>query len=74
MKDIISSPVFGVLISIAVYLTGCLIKDKLKFSIFNPLLIAIILLVIILSKFNIQYSDYNKGGEIISFFLGLYQE
>lgn len=69
MKDIISSPVFGVLISIAVYLAGCLIKDKLKFSIFNPLLIAIILLVIILSKFNIQYSDYNKGGEIISFFL-----
>ena len=54
MKDIISSPVFGVLISIAVYLLGCLIKDKFKFAIFNPLLIAIILLVLILSKFNIQ--------------------
>lgn len=69
MKDIISSPVFGVVISIAAYLIGCVIKEKLKFAIFNPLLIAIIILVIILSKCNISYDDYNKGGQIISFFL-----
>lgn len=69
MKDLISSPVFGVFISIIAYLIGCFIKDKLKFSVFNPLLIAIIILIAVLSAFNIEYTDYNKGGEIISFCL-----
>lgn len=69
MKDIISSPVFGVLISIIAYLIGCFIKDKLKFAVFNPLLIAIAILIAVLSGFKIEYSDYSKGGQIISFFL-----
>ena len=69
MNDIISSPVFGVLISIIAYEIGALIKQKLKLSIFNPLLIAIIILIVSLSKFNIEYNDYNNGGQIISFLL-----
>ena len=69
MKDIISSPVFGVLISLIAYEIGTLIKQKLKLSIFNPLLIAIIILIIFLMKFNIKYDDYNNGGQVISFFL-----
>ena len=69
MKEIISSPVFGVFISIVAYKIGEVIKEKFKFSIFNPLLIAIIVLVTFLSVFNISYDDYNKGGSIISFFL-----
>ena len=69
VKEIISSPVFGVLISIAAYLIGCLVKEKLKYSFFNPLLIAIIILIIVMSNLHIEYSDYSKGGEIISFFL-----
>ena len=69
MKDIISSPVFGVLISLIAYEIGTFIKQKLKLSIFNPLLIAIIILIMFLMKFNIKYDDYNNGGQIISFFL-----
>ncbi|OOM78910.1 LrgB family protein [Clostridium sp. BL-8] len=69
MNDIISSPVFGVLISLITYEIGVLIKQKLKLSIFNPLLIAIIILIVFLMKFNIKYEDYNNGGQVISFFL-----
>ncbi|ABR37112.1 LrgB family protein [Clostridium beijerinckii] len=69
MNDMINSPVFGVLISIIAYEIGLLIKQKLKLSIFNPLLIAIIILITFLLKFNINYDDYNSGGQIISFFL-----
>lgn len=69
MNSVITSPVFGVLISIIAYEIGALIKQKLKLSIFNPLLIAIIILIVFLSKFNIKYEDYNNGGQIISFFL-----
>lgn len=69
MSDIISSPIFGVLISIIAYEIGALIKQKFKLSIFNPLLTAIIILIIFLSVFNIKYDSYNNGGQIISFFL-----
>lgn len=69
MNDVISSPVFGVLISLIAYEIGILIKEKFKLSIFNPLLIAIIILIAFLMKFNIKYDDYNSGGQIISFFL-----
>ncbi|AJH02131.1 hypothetical protein LF65_05624 [Clostridium beijerinckii] len=69
MNDMINSPVFGVLISIIAYEIGLLIKQKLKLSIFNPLLIAIVILITFLLKFNIKYDDYNSGGQIISFFL-----
>lgn len=63
MNDMINSPVFGVLISIIAYEIGLLIKQKLKLSIFNPLLIAIIILITFLLKFNINYDDYNSGGK-----------
>jgi len=69
MNDIITSPVFGVIISLIAYEIGALIKQKLKLSIFNPLLIAIIILIGFLLKFNIKYDDYNNGGQVISFFL-----
>lgn len=69
MNSIIASPAFGVLISIAAYLVGCVVKEKFKLAIFNPLLIAIVILIFVLSEFNIEYDDYNKGGQIISFFL-----
>jgi predicted murein hydrolase (TIGR00659 family) len=69
MNDVISSPIFGVLISLIAYEIGSLIKEKLKLSIFNPLLIAMIILITFLMKFNIKYEDYNNGGQVISFFL-----
>ncbi len=45
MKDIISSPVFGVFISLVAYKIGEAVKSKFKLAIFNPLLIAIMVLI-----------------------------
>ncbi|MBU3127477.1 LrgB family protein [Clostridium tagluense] len=69
MNNLIASPVFGVLISLIAYEIGIYIKKKGKLPIFNPLLIAIIILIVFLTKFHIKYEDYNNGGQIISFFL-----
>ena len=69
MNDLISSPVFGVIISLIAFEIGIYIKKKAKFPIFNPLMIAIIILISFLTKFHIKYEDYNNGGRIISFFL-----
>ena len=69
MNDLITSPVFGVIASLIAYEIGMYIKKKGRLSIFNPLLIAIIILIFFLTCFHIKYEDYNKGGQIISFFL-----
>ncbi|WP_298838052.1 LrgB family protein [Clostridium sp.] len=69
MNDLISSPVFGVIVSLVAYEIGIYIKKKGKLPIFNPLMIAIIILIFFLMKFHIKYEDYNNGGKIISFFL-----
>ncbi|MBU3182866.1 LrgB family protein [Clostridium psychrophilum] len=69
MNDLITSPIFGVIVSLIAYEFGTYIKKKGRLSIFNPLLIAIIILIFFLQKFHISYKDYNNGGQIISFFL-----
>jgi Putative effector of murein hydrolase len=69
MNSVAGSPVFGVLVSLVAYETGVFIKQKLKLSIFNPLLIAIIILIAFFTRFHIKYNDYNNGGQLISFFL-----
>ncbi|BAH07287.1 LrgB family protein [Clostridium kluyveri] len=69
MNEITSSPVFGVLLSLVAYEIGVYINKKIKLSIFNPLLIAIAILIILLAKLHIKYEDFNIGGQLISFFL-----
>ncbi|MBU3099966.1 MULTISPECIES: LrgB family protein [Clostridium] len=69
MNDLITSPVFGVITSLIAYEIGLYIKKKGRLSIFNPLMIAVIILILFLTKFHIKYEDYNRGGQIISFFL-----
>jgi predicted murein hydrolase (TIGR00659 family) len=70
MRELFSEPVFGVLISIIAYEIGLYINKKTKLSIFNPLLIAMILIIILLKRSHISYGTYSNGGQLISFFLG----
>ncbi len=70
MKEVINNSVyFGVAISLLSYIAGIQIKKRLKFGLLNPLLISIILVIIFLLAFNIDYEIYNKGGKYISYFL-----
>ncbi|MBU5438407.1 LrgB family protein [Tissierella sp. MSJ-40] len=68
--DYLNTPIFGFIISIIAFQIGLFINKKTKKAIFNPLIIAIGLIMILLLSFNIDYEIYNKGGSIISFFLG----
>lgn len=69
MNDIINSPLFGVLISLIAYEIGVYINKKTRLSIFNPLLIAMAILIFLLTKLHIKYEYFNNGGQLISFFL-----
>lgn len=70
MYDVLKTPIFGIVVTILFFNIGIYIKSKLKSPIFNPLLIAIIGIILFLSIFNIDYNDYKIGADTINFFLG----
>ena len=71
MKELITeSPLFGAAITILSYYIGLKANKKTGKAIFNPLLIAEILIIAVLIVFHIPFSAYNSGGAIINMFLG----
>lgn len=70
MNNIINSPLLGLILTLATYEAGLLIRHKTRSELMNPLLIAMLLIVGFLKTFNIPYSAYALGGDIIGFFLG----
>lgn len=60
---------FGAFISIFAYEIGLWIKRKFHKAVFNPLLLAIMIVIVILSGFDIDYEVYNAGAKYISFIL-----
>ena len=69
MEFIRNSTFFGAVLSLAAYEIGLLLKRKFKMAVFNPLLIAIICVIAVLSLFHIDYEAYNEGGKYISYLL-----
>lgn len=69
MEGITSNPLFGVIISLIAFEIGKFIFEKTKMAIFNPLLIATLIVMGFLQIFNISVGDYMLGGNLIVFFL-----
>lgn len=69
MEGITSNPLFGVIISLIAFEIGKFIFEKTKMAIFNPLLIATLIVMGFLQIFNISVEDYMLGGNLIVFFL-----
>ena len=70
MKEVItSSPLFGTGLTILAYWIGMKVSQKLKKTIFNPYLIAVVLVLAVLAIFSIPYSSYAEGGDCIGMFL-----
>lgn len=70
MKEFFTESVFfGVFISIVAYEIGVWMKKKFKMAIFNPLLVAIILVILFLVGFDIDYEIYEQGAKYLSYFL-----
>lgn len=70
MKEILNNSLFfGVAISLIGYELGLMIKKKCKLAIFNPLLIAIIFVVVFLLVFKVDYDSYYSGAKYLSYLL-----
>lgn len=70
MEEVINNSVyFGVVISLLTYILGIQLKKKFKLSILNPLLVSMVLVILVLVMFDIDYEVYNQGGKYISYLL-----
>lgn len=69
MNNIITSPLFGIVLCVAAFSAGVAINKKVKSPVANPLLVAIALVIIVLQFFHIPLKSFNAGGDIISMFL-----
>ena len=70
MKEILGDSLFfGVGISIGTYILGSIIKKKVNFFLFNPLLLAITMTIATLLVTGIEYREYNNGAKYLSYLL-----
>lgn len=60
---------FGAALSLLSYELGLRLKKKLKWAIFNPLLISICVVIAFLSVFRINYAIYDQSAKYISYLL-----
>ncbi|MCI8299611.1 MAG: LrgB family protein [Lachnospiraceae bacterium] len=64
-----TSAFFAVFLSILSYGIGVMLKKKWKLALFNPLLTAVILVILFLAVSNVDSSVYQEGAKPISFLL-----
>ena len=64
-----SSTFFGVMLSLISYGIGMELKKRWKHSMFNPLLIAVCISILVLVVLHIDYNVYYEGAKYISYLL-----
>lgn len=60
---------FGMTVSFVGYEIGLLLNRRFKHPLLNPLLIAIVLVMLVLTLLQIDYADYNNGARYLSYLL-----
>ncbi len=70
VASILTNGMFGVMLSIFAFWAGLWLNRVCrKFPLCNPLLIAIVLIILVLKLFHIPMESYQVGGDLISMFL-----
>jgi predicted murein hydrolase (TIGR00659 family) len=69
MIELFNTPLFGVTISLLAFEFSVYINKKTKIAALNPLFVSQALIILFLLTFDISVEAYNKGGQLISFFL-----
>jgi len=70
MKELLTTSVFfGVTVSLLAYLLGLWLKKKFRLTIFNPLLIAIVVVMLAVTALKVDYNTYYEGAKYLSYLL-----
>lgn len=70
MRELLSSPLFGIVLTLLAYRLSELLYRRTRFILFNPVAVAIVSIILLLRLCNIPYQDYQNGGRMILFLLG----
>lgn len=70
MNEILSSPFFGIFLTVGAFQLSKWIYSKTRLSILNPILISAILCIAFLKITGISYEKYEIGGDLVYVFLG----
>lgn len=70
MYNVIETPIFGLVLTVIFFNIGVYLQKKTKNPILNPLLIAIIGIIIFLCITKIPYENYKIGADVINYLLG----
>ncbi|TXE09104.1 LrgB family protein [Gelidibacter salicanalis] len=69
MIELYKFSIFGIVLTLIAFFGALALREKLKFVLFNPVLIASAAIILVLVLSDISFADYNKGGKYLSFFL-----
>lgn len=70
MKTFFIEPIFGVTLTLLAFYISGILKKKYNIILFNRIFVSVVLIILVLIAFNINFESYNNGGKYISFFLG----
>lgn len=69
-NDLITTPLFGISLTLVVYLLAQILYRRVGSVWANPVLVSIVTIILLLKGSGIEYRDYARGGDIILFLLG----
>ena len=69
IKDIISSEYFMLALTFGVFYAAKTLQRRLGWVLFNPILIAIAIIIVFLLALDIPYETYHEGAKLIEFWL-----
>ena len=69
IKDIISSEYFMLALTFGVFYAAKTLQRRLGWVLFNPILIAIAIIIVFLFAMDIPYETYHEGAKLIEFWL-----
>lgn len=71
MNDLLTTPVFLVLLTLAAYRLGREVRERTGgHPLAQPVLVAIVVIGVVLAAADVDYDDYRSGTELIAFWLG----
>jgi predicted murein hydrolase (TIGR00659 family) len=68
--ELIAKPLFGVALTLVVYLLAQILYRRVGSVWANPVLVSIVTIILLLKGSDIDYRDYARGGDILLFLLG----
>ncbi|MGX7200277.1 LrgB family protein [Enterococcus nangangensis] len=66
MNELTSNPLFGLVLSVGVFLLATKLFHRFPYPFFNPLVVTVVAIILFLKVTGISYENYYQGGSILN--------